>query len=273
LIALAGCTALGILLALLVVLNGTVLARGDRPETHFTSHPNGADLKSGDQIRILSFNIAKAFSYAGRGKFKSLEAVSARLDKAAEVITEAKPDLVFLSEAMRDCRPCPINQIDYLAEKAGMFSWVYGENYSLGLPFYRISGGNAVMSRWQLMGLDNIDLHGRKPWYVSKNNRRAIFAFTVVAGQEVVMAALHNDSYHLDGNAKQARQIVDYLRNTETASICAGDFNAPPDSESLKIYRESGLFTGEWNGRNTFPAEAPDRTIDYILAPKGWELV
>lgn len=41
----------------------------------------------------------------------------------------------------------------------------------------------------------------------------------------------------------------------------------------MKIYRESGLFTGEWNGLNTFPAEAPDRTIDYILVPKGWELV
>jgi endonuclease/exonuclease/phosphatase family metal-dependent hydrolase len=148
---------------------------------------------------------------------------------------------------------------------------VYGENYSLGLPFYRISGGNAVLSRWPLTGLGNIDLPGRKPWYISKNNRRALFSSVKVAGREVVMAALHNDSYHLEVNAKQAQQIVDYLSGK--IAICAGDFNAPPDSESLKIYQESGLFTGEWDGPNTFPAEAPDRTIDYILAPKGWKLV
>jgi hypothetical protein len=112
----------GVLLGVLVVLNGTVLARGNTPEIHITSHAAGPDLKTGDQLRILSFNIAKAFAYAGRGKFKSQEVVAARLDKAAAIITDARPDLVFLSEAMRDCGPCPINQIGYLAEKAKMHS-------------------------------------------------------------------------------------------------------------------------------------------------------
>jgi hypothetical protein len=48
------------------------------------------------------------------------------------------------------------------------------------------------------------------------------------------------------------------------AAICAGDFNAEPDSAPLTLFRECGQFTGGWNGPNTFPAEAPNRTIDIV---------
>ena len=70
----------------------------------------------------------------------------------AKVIREENPDFVFLSEAVRECTPCPVNQLELLAELCGMHAWAFGENYCFGLPLYRIVGGNAILSRFPLRG-------------------------------------------------------------------------------------------------------------------------
>ena len=262
---------LGILLAGLFVLNGTVLDRGGTPEVQTTEHPAAERVAQGGQIRVLAYNIAKAFVYSGGGKFQSVDYVKDRLDQAAAVIRAEKPDLVFLSEAIRDCGPCPVNQIEYLAEKSGMHSWAYGENYNVGLPFYRIAGGNGILSRFPLEGVANIDLPHRKPFYVTKNNRRTLICTTEIGDSGVLLGAMHTDSFNFDRNADQSEVIIETL--SLQPAICAGNFNATPDSRSMKLFKESGRFAGEWNGPFTFPSDAPDRTIDFVLAPKDWKLL
>lgn len=264
-------SAIPALLALLFVINGTLLARGNTPEIATTPNPPAAAFQTGEEIKILAYNIAKASVYRGGGKFLDPDEVRARLDSIAAIINRESPDLVFLSEAIRDCAPCPVNQIDYLAEITGMHCWAFGENHNVGLPFYRIAGGNGILSRRTLTAVANIDLPGRQPFWVTKNNRRALICSMTIAGKEVRLAALHNDSYDIANNAGQARVIIDQLAGAP--AICAGDFNAEPDSAPMITFRECSQFAAEWNGANTFPAEAPTRAIDYILAPKDWTLV
>lgn len=263
--------ALGILLVGLFVLNGTVLDRGGTPEVAVTEFPAATIATNGQHVRLLAYNIAKAFVHQGRLSFLEEKEVTDRLDKVAELIREQRADIVFLSEAIRDCGPCPVNQIEYLAKKAEMHSWAYGENYNVGLPFYRISGGNGILSRWPLDGVANMDLAGRKPFYVTKNNRRVLICSVEMGDSGVMMAALHNDSFNLGNNAKQAREIVESL--SIQPAIAAGDFNAWPGTESIKVYQDSGQFSGEWEGPHTFPAHDPDRTIDFVLAPADWILI
>lgn len=260
-----------LILVLLFVINGTVLDRAGTPEVATTSHAAAAGITNGQPVRIVAYNIAKAFVHQGRGRFLKPQQVTDRLDRVAEVIKELDADLVFLSEAMRDCGPCPVNQIQYLADQTGMHSWAYGENYNVGLPFYRIAGGNGILSRWPLEGIGNLDLPGRKPFYVTKNNRRLLICSMAVADAGVLLASMHTDSFNLENNAAQAKLIVESL--SVQPAICAGDFNARPDTKSLAHFRDSGRYEGKWDGPNTFPAHAPDRTIDYILAPKGWQLM
>ena len=260
----------GVTLVGLFVLNGTVLDRAGTPEVVNTDHAASPPIAEGEQIRILAYNIAKAFVYGGR-KFQSVAYVRDRLDQAAEVIRAEKPDLVFLSEAMRDCGPCPINQIGYLAERTEMHSWAFGENYNIGMPFYRVAGGNGVLSRFPLEGVANIDLPYRKPFYVTKNNRRTLICSTEIGGVDVLLAAMHTDSFNFERNAAQSEVIIEAL--SLQPAICAGDFNAMPDKPSMKLFRDSGRFTGEWNGPFTFPSDGPNRTIDYVLAPAAWKLV
>ena len=87
----------------------------------------------------------------------------------------------------------------------------------------------------------------------------------------MLLAALHNDSFELENNARQAREIVEAL--SAKPAVAAGDFNAWPGTASMKVYEDSGRFTGEWNGPHTFPASAPERTIDFVLAPVDWRLI
>lgn len=261
---------LGLILVALFVLNGTVLDRAGTPEIGITNHAASPAIARGQQIRIVAYNIAKAFVYGG-GKFQSKAQVRERLDHAAELIRAEDPDLVFLSEAMRDCGPCPVNQIEYLADQTGMHSWAFGENYNIGLPFYRIAGGNGILSRFPLAGVANIDLPFRKPFYVTKNNRRTLICSTEIGGADVLLAAMHTDSFDLDRNAAQAEMIIEAL--SLQPAICAGDFNAMPETRSIGLFKESGRFTGEWNGPFTFPSDGPNRTIDYVLGPVGWKLV
>ncbi|MGB0580531.1 MAG: endonuclease/exonuclease/phosphatase family protein [Limisphaerales bacterium] len=263
--------AVGVLLVGLFVLNGTVLDRGGTPEVAVTEFPAATIATNGQHVRLLAYNIAKAFVHQGRLNFLDEKEVRDRLDKVAALIREQRADIVFLSEAIRDCGPCPVNQIEYLAKKTEMHSWAYGENYNVGLPFYRISGGNAILSRWPLDGVANPDLHGRKPFYVTKNNRRVLICSVEMGDSGLMLAALHNDSFNLENNAKQAREIVDLL--SVQLAIAAGDFNASPGTDSMKVYQDSGRFNGEWHGPHTFPAHDPDRTIDFILAPSDWKLI
>ncbi|MDX2167718.1 MAG: endonuclease/exonuclease/phosphatase family protein [Deltaproteobacteria bacterium] len=257
----------------LVALNGLVLAHRETPLLTVTAHPPRPLPRRDDgiELRVVSYNIAKAFAYRQRLRFKGAEVIRARLDDLAAVIRSVDPDLVFLSEALHECPPCEVSQVAYLAEQLGMHAWLFGECYNVGVPWYRVSGGNAILSRLPLAPDANLTLAGRRPFYVSRNNRRALFGTTRVGTQTVLLGALHNDSRANQNNTAQMRQILDFTAGRET--LLAGDFNAWPDHASLALVRDSQRFTAVRGDQLTFPATRPNRTIDFIVAPASWELL
>lgn len=257
---------------LLFVLNGVVLARGEKPVGGTTSHP-AASLPDGDAptVKVMAYNIAKGFAHKGGLSFERRETVEKRVEQLAEVIRAEQPDLVFLSEAMTECSPCPVNQVTSLAEQTGMHSWVFGENYNFGLPFYRLVGGNAILSRWPLEPVANPSLAGRQPFYVTRNNRRALWGAVQIRGRRMLLASLHNDTFNHANNRTQMEQILAFAPEEDV--LLAGDFNATPNSPSIKLVRESGRLAGAFEGPNTFPADKPDRRIDFIFGPANWQLV
>ena len=164
-----------------------------------------------------------------------------------------------------------MNQITTLAETTGMSFWVFGENYNFGLPFYRIVGGNAILSRWPLEAAANPSLAGRQPFYITKNNRRILWCAMMINGENILLGSVHNDSFNLTNNQAQVRQILDYLDGRPT--ILAGDFNARPQETPMQLFRESGQFVWAFDGPLTFPTSNPRQKIDFILAPAAWELI
>jgi endonuclease/exonuclease/phosphatase family metal-dependent hydrolase len=254
---------------LLFVLNGLVLAARTTPRLGTTAAPAGSPPAS--EVTFLSWNIAKAFVHKSGVKFDTKANVRGRLEKMAAVINAEKPDFVILSEAITACGPCEVDQVATLAQLCGMAHYAIGENYNVGVPFFRIAGGNAVLSRTPLTPVANIDLAGRKPFWVTKNNRRALFVSAEIGGQPLLMASLHNDPFDMRNNEAQTRQLLDFVG--DRAAVLAGDFNNRPEDRSIKLIRESGRFGGAFDGPPTFFEGDRKERIDYVFAPPGWELL
>ena len=71
------------LLCLLFVVNGVLLADGEKPRTGLTGHPpKHLNTGSGETyLKVMSYNIAKAFVHKGGILFESPEAVKTRIER------------------------------------------------------------------------------------------------------------------------------------------------------------------------------------------------
>lgn len=268
-----GSVVAAVFLAGLFLANGLILAPGEMPvRSPIIAEPRRLpNSAKGVEVRILAYNIAEAFAYRQHLQFAGRNEIEERLAALAEVINGVDPDLVFLSEVLHECPPCGRSQVEFLAKTVGAHRWLFGECYNVGLPFYRVPGGNVILSRVQLAAEANLTLPGRKPFYVSANNRRALFGLARIGNAQVLLGSLHNDSRGGDNNVAQMRAVLDH--STGRPTILAGDFNARPGSKSLDLLRDSGRFTRIVADQLTHPARKPDRTIDYILVPAEWELL
>lgn len=257
---------------LLFLINGLFLSQGETPVVQILAGPKESlDERSPLTIKIFAFNIAKCFVFKDGDGIESTSAVESRIRKIAELIRAEQPDFVFLSETVTECGPCPVDQVASLAESTGMHAFAFGENYNFGLPFFRVIGGNAVLSRFPIEPVGNPSLAGRRPFYATKNNRRVLWCAAQIAGERVLLAAIHTDSFKPANNLKQTEQILEFVG--ERPAILAGDFNARPDEPSIELVRRSGKFSGNFEGPKTYPSDKPDQRIDYIFAPAGWKLL
>lgn len=266
-----GSTCLLVIILGLFVINGLVLANREKPVAGTTPHSAKKFTNEENELKIMAYNIAKGFIHTDGFKFSPKHLVSERLEQIAAIIRKEKPDIICLSETVFECTPCPLNQVKYLAEKGGMHSWVFGENYNFGLPFYRIVGGNAILSRFPLQAVKNFSLVGSKPFYITKNNRRVLWAKIKNREYPILIASIHNDSFDRENNLKQVKQILAYKGNSK--AIIAGDFNASTEHPSIQLLLNSNEFTADWYGPLTFPSRDANKKIDFILAPFEWELL
>ena len=257
-------------LPLLFAANGLFLAAREEPLSG-AAPPSLTGPPPGPHLTIMAWNIAKCFIHQGGLRFVPAAEARRRLRAMAKVIRRHDPDLLFLAEVVKECTLCPVDQVVELSRETGLAWWAFGENYNFGLPFLRIVGGNAILSRRPFRTLANPDLAGRKPFWVTRNNRRLLLCALPIGPVECLLAAVHTDSFDLANNLRQTEQILRLTAGRQ--AILAGDFNAGPEDPSLARIAGSDRFTGPATGPPTYPAARPDRRIDYIFAPKGWELV
>jgi len=256
----------------LFALNGLVLAHRETPVSGRAGNGAAADAPDNvTEIKLFALNMAKGFVQRGNFSFQKPEAVRERMRQIAELIQREQPDIAFLSETIFECDPCPVNQVTTLAEQTALSYWLFGENYNVGLLFYRVSGGNAILSRWPLTPETNLSLIGRKPFYVTQNNRRMLFGQIRLNQQDVLLGAVHNDSYSLRNNLAQTQQFLQFLG--KRPAFLGGDFNAQPHEPPMQFLAASGQFSGAFEGDLTFPAKNPQQKIDFLLAPSDWECI
>jgi endonuclease/exonuclease/phosphatase family metal-dependent hydrolase len=210
------------------------------------------------QIRVLSYNI-----HYGEGEDDRVD-----LQRIADVINSVSPDLVGLQEVERGTtRTDGVDQPAVLGQLTGM-DHVFGKN----IDFRGGGFGNAILSRLPIRSSENVLL----PVF-DEGEQRGVLVTEVGLpddGGTVRFLATHLD--HRDDPAERlesARQVNALIADLgEGPAILAGDLNDTPGSGPLEILAR------RWENAAavelpTFPVDAPEKQIDFILFSGRWRVV
>ncbi|PQO33794.1 endonuclease/exonuclease/phosphatase family protein [Blastopirellula marina] len=212
------------------------------------------------RVRVVSYNIHHA------------EGTDAKLNlpRIAKVIAAANPDIVALQEV--DQKVKRTGQVDQVAELAKLtkMNSVFGGNIPLQGGWY----GNAVMTRYASLSMTNHPL----PQLGPGEKRGVIEADITIPGldQPLKFLATHFDHHRDDAeriaSAKKIQKLAEGWK--DRPALFAGDLNATPESESIKLITQDWTSANQKN-LNTIPSQKPNRQIDYILyrPASGWKVI
>lgn len=199
-------------------------------------------------IRVMSYNI-----HHGEGVDGRLD-----LERIAETILDAKPDVVSLQEVDRGTvRTGGVDQAEELSMLTGM-AVVFGAS----MDFQGGQYGNAVLTRWAYEGARVVPLPGEP--------RSGLCLTLKWPGAVPTADAFIFIATHLDTSAEPRRASVPLLETVfeedpTRPAILAGDLNALPDSPTMQALARTWENATAGEGLYTVPVERPLRQIDYIL--------
>ena len=201
-------------------------------------------------LRVLSYNI-----HHGEAMDRKFD-----YDRLANTISRLKPDVVALQEVDNQTkRASGVNQAAELGKRLKM-------NHVFGNALYYSGGqyGEAILSRFPLK---NAKAHHLP--YSFGNEPRTALEVTVKPDNGIpdfIFVGTHL-CHESEATRLEQTQELDALfaGRTDCSVIMAGDLNARPHSEPMKVLL----------GKNWIDAVAPNSKIDYILLRKTdpWKIV
>jgi endonuclease/exonuclease/phosphatase family metal-dependent hydrolase len=216
------------------------------------------------EIRVITYNI-----HHGEGLDREFD-----LPRIAKVITAENSHIVALQEVDQGTRRASgVDQPAELARLTGM-KVVFGRNIDYDGGGY----GTAVLTRLPVRSHESVKL---KSFYAPTKEHPEQRGVQVLELGEKDGPALLFLCTHLDyrppddermASAKTINGLIRKRRNE--LAIIAGDFNAAPDSGPIREFKKEWKIAGlngqksrdgESNRILTFPADKPDRWIDYVM--------
>jgi endonuclease/exonuclease/phosphatase family metal-dependent hydrolase len=188
------------------------------------------------------------------------EGVDGRIDlkRLAAVIREADPDLVALQEVdNKTGRTGHVDQTAELSRLTGLHGY-FGRQIDYEGGEY----GQALLSRFPMSDLRVQWLPGQP-----ERERRIVFSGTFdFEGAEIVFASTHLHHANEEFRQQQAAELNRLFESSGQPVILAGDLNAVPDSEPIAALRRNwSIPDAQDEELLTYPAQAPERQLDYIL--------
>lgn len=214
-----------------------------------------------DTLKVMTFNILQGATTQG----------DFNLDAIAGFINKHQPDLVALQE------------VDVHTNRAKKYNLPLELGYRTKMmPFYAKAMnyddgeyGEAILSKFSVVYSKNIAL----PHLPTSEPRAAqVIQFTTKSGNTFQFVATHLD--HLKNETDrlmQAKALVNQFKDTKYPTILAGDLNATPNSETMKLLYQ--VFTKPNNKeafKPTWPStRTPEVCIDHILynRPNNWKVL
>lgn len=175
------------------------------------------------------------------------------LDRQAEVIRNAAPDIVGLQEVDSVVkRSGYIDEAAYLANSLGM----YGK-FGPAIPLTKGKYGVAILSKEVPLSVRNIPLPGEE--------KRTLL---VCEFQEYVFACTHLD-LNEENRLSSLSIILEEAAQWDKPFFICGDWNDEPSSTLITKMKRSFYFINNLTNTSanfTFPARTPTKIIDYITS-------
>lgn len=213
-------------------------------------------------VRVLTYNI-----HAGKDA-----AQQHNLERVATVIGDADADIVLLQEVDRGTeRSGGEDHLAELARLTGMHS-----AFAKSLDYQGGDYGIAVLSRFPLDSARVVPLPVQPPQERSGRLHEPRVGLHVIA--RTPHGALHVVNTHIDPGAAPVyrhQEVIGLLAHIAQAVpadarlVFGGDLNARPDTPEIRAlalaFEDGWVQCGDGGPGYSFPADQPDRRIDYIL--------
>lgn len=248
--------------ALLVVCAATTILSGVRQA--FAELP--------ELLRVVTYNI-----HHGRGLDGKID-----LPRIARVLRSTEADIVALQEVDQGTRRSGgVDQPGELARLTGM-QVVFGRNIDYDGGGY----GTAVLTRLPIRSHRSVKLRSFYQATAEHSEQRGVQVLELGEREEPQLLFLNT---HLDyrppddERMASAATINDLVQQRgDVLAILAGDLNVLPESRVIGEFARHWKIAGAiepWSDRTknylTFPADKPNRWIDYIMVypPRRWRVV
>ncbi|MGI9470219.1 MAG: endonuclease/exonuclease/phosphatase family protein, partial [Rubripirellula sp.] len=199
-------------------------------------------------LRILSYNI-----HHGAGTDRKLD-----LERIADVIQSAKPDIVSLQEVdQRVPRSRSVDQPAELARLTGMNVAFHGN-----IPLQGGQYGNAILSRYPIESSEHVLLPNHDQ---GEQRGLIVVRFDSDVFRDLRFIATHFDHRRDETERVLSAEFVNEMikQHPQEPYLLAGDLNATRESRTLRILQESWRIAGPQLA--TIPVDQPKRQIDFIL--------
>ena len=264
-----------------------------------------------DSLSVMTYNIGFGAGLGGLlGVTYKKDFVQANLDKMAETILKYNPDILCMQEIdVRSRRSFAINQVEFFAKKCGYpyvavsYTW---NRYYIPFPFTldvrkhfgKVLAAQATFSKYPIKSNITLALpqvESRPWWYRFFYLNHVTQVVEVEVGDKSVdIVNIHFEAFDKASRKKQAYYLIAELEEVchDCPLIIAGDFNAVAFKEGPLFFNDEptvdygsdhtlSLFTVlpfidevSFETPETFPANHPTRTLDYIFyAPKFMDVV
>ena len=215
-------------------------------------------------LRVMTYNI-----HVGVGMDKKLD-----LQRIADVINTARPDLVGLQEVDRGVRRTEGK--DEIVELAQMTRMEYA--FAPNLDYQGGKYGVAILSRFPIKHTDHRMFENKR-----EAERRGMLRVEVeVDGKRVNFVTTHLDYQFEDGRLFEAEQMLKYLEGVQGPTIVVADLNDVPAGSAYKLmctkFDDAWVTSGAKTDGFSYPADRPVKRIDHIFyrtadrvrAKKSW---
>jgi endonuclease/exonuclease/phosphatase family metal-dependent hydrolase len=207
------------------------------------------------EIRVITYNI-----HHGEGTDRKFD-----LSRIASRLMAEKPDIIALQEVdQKTRRAAGVDQPAELARLTGM-QVVFGRN----IDFEGGGYGTAVLTRLPVVSSESVKLKSYYPPTAQNAEQRGVQVLELGANgkTELLFLCTHLDYRPPDDERMNSALTINELikKRGDIPAIIAGDLNAMPDSRPIRELEKEWKVADSDAPLVTFPAEKPDRWIDYIM--------